>query len=444
MTLLPLLFTVLTGVQAQGRIELVRTVDTLRVGEQVQLAARVMGPAGESRNEWIAWRATSSSYVSLAADGRVRGIRPGRVTIMAAAGEAAAAFDVEVVPNTMAALLAQSRGRRPYPEPTGDPQARITAPPPGFDPFYRKYIDALGIPILASGNVTDAALVAARDIVNFMLAKQPGARAELMRQGFRMVIMSEVEQTTDVPEQSMWRVPASDDWRLTAGERARYNEPGGLGSQTAKQYWDRRARGMDDNPTTCAEENVLGKPGTRYYGENICVHEFVHSIMMYGLQFADPELFAAIEDAYRRAMDEGLWRGQYATTNAKEYFAEAAQTYFWSNIEFYDGDRRVQSPEDLKAYDPRVYALLERVFPGNHIPADIYYARNLRPARRPGATAPTQQPDGVYAQIYTNTAIAADATTWRAHWQDLLPVVHCTYETSYRLGGPPQLVPTAR
>jgi len=267
---------------------------------------------------------------------------------------------------------------------TESPRGTVSAPPPGFDPVYTKYVDANGIPVLGSGSVSDQALLVARGIVDFMLSKRPDARAAMISQGFRLVVMAESEQTTDVPEHSLWTVPARDDWRLTDAERARYDEPGGMGSMTGKQYWDRRARGMDDNPTTCAEENLLGIAGTRYYGENICVHEFVHSIMMYGLQFSDPELFADIQAAYAQALDDGLWAGQYARTNAKEYFAEAAQTYFWSNIEFYDGGRRVQSPDDLRSYDPRVYDLLTRVFPDTRIPLDVYHGLNLRPARRPG------------------------------------------------------------
>ena len=171
--------------------------------------------------------------------------------------------------------------------------------PPGFDPAYTKYVDAEGIPILATDQASDSALLKVREIVNEMLAERPDARAEMVAQGFRMVVMAPSEQTTDVPEESFWTVPAKDDWRLTERERARYDHPGGMGSMTPKQYWDRRARGMDDNPTTCAQENVLGYPNVRYYGENICVHEFVHAIMEYGLQFSDPELYGEIEDAYR-------------------------------------------------------------------------------------------------------------------------------------------------
>jgi cyclophilin family peptidyl-prolyl cis-trans isomerase len=286
-----------------------------------------------------------------------------------------------ISPNTLLVYQVEALGSDGLP---AAGQAGVEPAPSGFDPEYTKYVDAEGIPILATSQASDSALLRVREIVNEMLAMRPDARAEMVAQGFRMVVMAPSEQTTDVPEESLWTVPAKNDWRLTAGERAHYDEPGGMGSMTAKQYWDRRARGMDDNPTTCAQENVLGDPSGRYYGENICVHEFAHAIMEYGLQFSDPELYGEIQDAYEAAMAEGLWKGQYASTNSKEYFAEAAQTWFWSNIEFYDGNRRVQSPDDLKAYDPRIWKLLSRIFSTHHLKGDVFYARNLKPARRPG------------------------------------------------------------
>jgi hypothetical protein len=82
-----------------------------------------------------------------------------------------------------------------------------------------------------------------------------------------------------------------------------------------------------------------------------------------------------------------MYKGQYAINTLAEYWAEGTQWWFWSNIEFYDGDVRVQSPDDLKGYDPALYAILERAYIGHKIPADIYHGRNLRPERRvPGAS----------------------------------------------------------
>jgi hypothetical protein len=259
----------------------------------------------------------------------------------------------------------------------------IAAPPAalGLDPFYRKHADAFGIPIVSSELVPDTALLMARDIVNYMLLKRPDVRQAMIARQSRVLIMAESEGEMDLPERSTWSKPAKDDRRLTDGERANYDTPNGIGAMTAQQYWNNRARGMGGNITSAAEENILGYPGTKYFGEHILVHEFSHNIMG-ALQRADPALHAEIAPAYEAAKAKGLYKGQYAINTVAEYFAEGSQWWFWSNIEFYDGDTRVQSPNDLKAYDPALYTILERVYAGHHIPADVYYARNLRPARR--------------------------------------------------------------
>ena len=49
--------------------------------------------------------------------------------------------------------------------------------------------------------------------------------------------------------------------------------------QADRDYHANRSRGLGGNPTTGAEENLLGYPGTRYFGEHIFVHEFSHAIM---------------------------------------------------------------------------------------------------------------------------------------------------------------------
>jgi hypothetical protein len=258
----------------------------------------------------------------------------------------------------------------------GDPPSALDC-----DPFYKKHADALGIAILSSEKVPDAALLVARDIVIHMLAKRPDVREELIMRKMRVGVMAQSESTTDVPEHRHWKKPGPSDPRLTKSEKENYEQR--IGRLTDKEYWDRRARGMGGNPTTCAEENLLGYPNTRYFGENILVHEFSHAIMGVGLRKVDPDLYQAIRSAYKEAMDKGLWKGHYASTNANEYWAEGTQTWFWSNYDYVDGDERVQSPDDLKRYDPKLFELLSRVYADHHIPLDVYHGKNLRPGRRP-------------------------------------------------------------
>ncbi len=261
--------------------------------------------------------------------------------------------------------------------------AMIAAPPLAIavDTFYKKYSDAFGIPIVSSAKVPDDALLMARDIVNYMLVKRPDVRSALMRSKARVLVMAATEMETDLPERSNWKKPTRDDRRLTPGERDNYDKPGGIASMTDRDYWNRRARGMGGNVTSCAEENLLGYPGTRYYGENILVHEFSHNIMN-ALRSCDTTLYKQILAAYEVAKTKDMYKGQYAINTSAEYWAEGTQWWFWSNFEFYDGEQRVQTPDDLKTYDPVLYALLEQVYIGHHNPADVYYGRNIKPIRR--------------------------------------------------------------
>src|SRR5262245_37519895 len=74
----------------------------------------------------------------------------------------------------------------------------------GFDPYYKKYIDANGIPIISSSKVPDAALLQARKIVAEMLSnvKLPDAAKTISQNKIRVAVMSKDELTTDIPEHS--------------------------------------------------------------------------------------------------------------------------------------------------------------------------------------------------------------------------------------------------
>jgi hypothetical protein len=265
----------------------------------------------------------------------------------------------------------------------GYARSMISAPPAelALDTFYKKYTDAFGIPVVASDKTPNSAVLIARDIINYMLMKRPDIRQVLVQRKARVLVMAESEMETDLPERRDWKKPGKEDPRLTPGERENYDKPGGIAGMTDREYWNRRARGMGGIVTSCAEENLLGYPNTRYYGENILVHEFSH-MMMNGLRTADTALYAEIKPAYEAAKAKGLYKGQYAINTVAEYWAEGTQWWFWSNYEFMDGETRVQTPDDLKAYDPTLYHILERVYIGHHIPADVYHSKNIKPQRR--------------------------------------------------------------
>jgi hypothetical protein len=242
----------------------------------------------------------------------------------------------------------------------------------GLNAFYRKYVDAMGIPVVSSERVPDDALLVARDIVNSMLAMRPDVRKALIDRKWRTGVIGETEMTMDIPEYGNFRRPGKPE-----GEPI---------NQLDRDYHANRSRGMGGNPTTGAEENLLGYPGTRYWGEHIFVHEFAHA-MMTGLRTADSALAAQIRVAYDSAMAAGKYlhpdgRKHYATTNAGEYWAEGVQWWFFSNYgECFAGNVKVETPDEFKAYDPTLFELISRVFTTHRIPMDVFHGKRVRPVK---------------------------------------------------------------
>jgi hypothetical protein len=245
----------------------------------------------------------------------------------------------------------------------------------GVSPFYKKYTDAMGIPVIASEKVPEAALLVARDIVNSMLAARPDIRKALIARSWRTGVIAEVEMTMDIPEYSKMKRPG-----------ASRDEPV---NQADRDYHANRSRGLGGNPTTGAEENLLGYPGTRYWGEHIFVHEFAHAIMGGGIRNVDPKMHEEIRAAYDQAMAAGKFvhadgRKHYATTNAGEYWAEGVQWWFFSNYgECFAGNVKVETPEEFAAYDPLMNELIGRVFTTHRIPMDVFHGRRIRPVNCP-------------------------------------------------------------
>lgn len=264
----------------------------------------------------------------------------------------------------------------------------VTAPPTRWttDPFYARWVDAGGIPVLASTRTPDRALLLAREIVLSMLSARPDLAAELVRQGQRVAVMAANESTLDIPEQRDWKKPAIDDPRLTACERKHYVDR--IGNLTDRAYWDARARGMGGPLTSVGAENLLAGPNDRYHGSNILVHEFSHAILRAALK-VDPQLHARVAAAYARAVRQGLWAGEYASTTVDEYWAVGTQYWFNTARIATFGPVRVLSDADLLAYDPGLYAVLAEVYRGHQVAGDLFHGHPDRvpPGPLPAYTA---------------------------------------------------------
>ena len=260
----------------------------------------------------------------------------------------------------------------------GAPPARLAA-----DPFYRKHVDAAGIPILSSARVPDAALFAARDMVRGMLAHRPDLAAWLVSNDYRIALMSRDEALLDLPENANWTKPSRDDPRLTRCELKHYDER--IGSKTDRDYWDERARGIGGERMVGSEEDVLGLPISRYWGETIFVHEFAHNVL-FAIEGADRGLYERVAAAYANALANDLWFEEYTTTTMQEYWAEGTQFWFNSNrLQAFDG-RRILNARDLADYDPQLYAVLAEAYGDSHeLESDPFY---MHPARVPPGPPP--------------------------------------------------------
>ena len=230
---------------------------------------------------------------------------------------------------------------------TGACDLPIAAPPAdlGLDAFYRKHLDANGVPVISSDKASDAALRAACRITRTMISFRADVRAQMIAHHARVSVMARSEVTTDIPEHAdLYTAFPGTDWNV----RAR-----GLG-------------GTVDRPaTSCAEENLLCDATDRYVGENILVHELAHGIANLGIVFADKSFLSRLKSAYNAAIAAGKWGNTYAGSNVDEYFAEGVQSYFETNIESIPSNgihNEVNTRAELASYDPTLHALVAEVF----------------------------------------------------------------------------------
>lgn len=226
----------------------------------------------------------------------------------------------------------------------GEPSRKhleVTAPPAELKapPFYKKYVDAYGLPVLSSEKVNDYALREAGFLITEMLALRPDILKAMIESGSQLRIMAHNEYTTDLP-----------GWD--------HLEP--------KDYRDARSRGMggsrEDPLCSCAEENVLGYPGDPYAAESIVIHELAHNIHLRGVVNVDPTFDRRLKKTYDAAMKKWLWNGKYASVNHYEYFAEGVQSWFNNNRPPDHDHNHVDTREELIAYDPGLAALCKEVF----------------------------------------------------------------------------------
>lgn len=203
--------------------------------------------------------------------------------------------------------------------------------------FYQKYADANGLPIVTSNSPVDETLIRACELVKEMTQERDDVTQALIRNKVHFTIIGVNEKTTDIPEYSMY-----------------------------PDYYNTRARGLGGQVASCAEENILCQSSDRWRGESICVHEFAHTISLYGLYSADTTFERRLTQLYQNAKNAGTYRNTYAMDSPQEYWAEGVQDWYDTNLESIPANgvhNNINTRVELLQYDPDLWDLIDELVP---------------------------------------------------------------------------------
>jgi hypothetical protein len=209
----------------------------------------------------------------------------------------------------------------------------------GLNPFYVKYLDGYGTPVVSSASVSDEALRTACRITGNMVALREEVRLAMAVNNHRVVVIAESERTTDIPEYAdLYTVFPNTDWNTF--------------------------RAVSPTPvrpvSSTSEENLRCLPGDFYEGESALVWTLAHGLLDLGIVEVDPQFGSKLQAAYTSAMASGLWARTSATANVDDYWAAGSQAWFSATTHL-----PVRSRDELASYDAPLADLL-----GTYLPAD--------------------------------------------------------------------------
>jgi hypothetical protein len=216
---------------------------------------------------------------------------------------------------------------------------------PQQEDFFDKKTDYHGIVIRANRVVSDEAMFEAHRRIHMVLQHMPNALTNLVKAKAGLDIIGKGQVTTDLP-----------DYRHMKGKPFQ-------GKPTEKVTTvDERTRGFGGLRFSCGEENLLKLKEDRYFGRDICVHEFAHTLQNYGLS---KDIRQKIRAQYKASLDKGLWKAAYAASDEGEFFAELTMWYFGTHGDTPKGSTiPAPGPKAFKEYDPGAFKLLDDLYSG--------------------------------------------------------------------------------
>ena len=200
----------------------------------------------------------------------------------------------------------------PTPTPTTTPtttaSTRVQPPPSSLNvhSYYRKYLDAGGVAILSSQDVTDEELYQTRDALLAMLSDRPDLLETMAEYRFRVLIYPD-----------------------------RFEKGGLLTHLPEFSELDMSSRVLGAAGSTPSGW-VAGAPEVARHCNHVMIHEIAHLVEdALRLQPGGSDFIARLNSAYQAAMLRGLWQDRYASTNALEYWSELVRS--WLTPTEFDG-----------------------------------------------------------------------------------------------------------
>lgn len=236
-------------------------------------------------------------------------------------------------------------------------------PPPAqfkIDPYYTKFTWAREFTIVGR-QASDEALLKANDIVRKLFAYRHDILKALIADGVKLVVLGRDEKIADLPE-----------YRILRDVKG----------------FDALARSVDYTPAAkllvIGEENVLANPKKSNVGDNQVIRVFANALyqvtgrrpvdenwekrprgvwQQYELrvQRLDQRLDDKLKDLFEKATGAGKWKGTAAIHDRVAYWTKGVLAYFdavGQDAAPNDAAHPIATREDLKAYDPDLYALV--------------------------------------------------------------------------------------
>jgi dienelactone hydrolase len=226
--------------------------------------------------------------------------------------------------------------------------------------FYKKYIDVVGMPVVAAEEVADEALQRTYSIVTHMLAGRPDIVREMVDSGMYLIIIGKDQVYTDMPE---------------------------IASLQDDKSIDVLARGLDYRPDTkllvVNEENVLADPADPNVGCNQVIRVFANAlhevagrrpvdpnwdnrartVQQYELRVKrlDIRFDQELKELFARAMTAEKWRGTRAVHDHVAYWTAGVLAYLdaaGQDAAPKDAAHPVNTREAFARYDPELFAVV--------------------------------------------------------------------------------------